>query len=107
MDILNRIKRLVLRGNYHVTLKTQAELNEDGLRPLDAAEAILNAQSIKKTLRSRSPRRGFAGEKLYVIEGFSYTGTLIYTKGTIKKEAGEESFYLLVSSKISTYGDIT
>jgi len=105
MDILNRIKRLVARGQYHVTLKAQAELDDDGLRPLDAVEAILNAQSIKKVLRSRSSRRSFAGEKLYVIEGFNYAGTLLYTKGAIKREAGQEVYYLLISSKLSTLGD--
>lgn len=43
--------------------------------------------------------------KLYVIKSFSYSGTLIYTKGTIVSWAGEEFFYLLVSSKIVTRED--
>ena len=105
MDILHRIKRLVASGRYHVTLKAEAELDADGLVPQDAVEAILNAQSIKKTLRSRSPTRSTSGEKLYVIEGFNYTGTLIYTKGAIKREAQNEIFYLLISSKRSTLGE--
>lgn len=105
MDLLSRIKRLVAAGRYRLTLKAQDELAADGLRPADAVESILNAQSIRKTLRSRSPRRGFAGEKLYVIESFNYSGALIYTKGTIKGEEGRQIFYLLISSKRSTLID--
>lgn len=105
MDILSRIKRLVLRGDYRLTDKATEELYQDGLGPLDAAEAVINAQRIKKILRSRSPYRSGAGEKLYVIEGFNYEGTLLYTKGAIKNEGGREVFYLFVSSKISTLGD--
>lgn len=105
MDILHRIKRLVALGRYHSTLKAEAELDADGLVPQDAVEAILNAQAIKKVLRSTSPQRSVAGEKLYVIEGFNYTGTLIYTKGAIKRETDGDVFYLLISSKISTFGD--
>jgi hypothetical protein len=105
LDILNKIKRLLVRGQYEITLKAQTELDADGLRPQDAIEAILNAHLIKKTIRSRSRHRAQAGEKLYVIEGSNFTGTYIYTKGAIKRQAGEEIFYLLISSKISTYGD--
>jgi hypothetical protein len=105
MDILNRIKRLVARGDYRLTDKATTELYVDGLTPLDAAEAILNAQAIKKVQRSRSRRRSHAGERLYVIEGFNYAGTLVYTKGTIKREAGYEIYYLFISSKVSTLAD--
>lgn len=104
MDILSRIKRLVVRGRYRLTYKASLELYADGLTPEDAAEAILNAQTIKKILRSRASDRP-GGEKLYVIENFSYSGTLIYTKGKITREAGEEIYYVLISSKRSTLGD--
>lgn len=43
MDILNRIKRLVAGGRYRLSIKAQVELDADGLVPLDAVEAILNA----------------------------------------------------------------
>jgi hypothetical protein len=46
-----------------------------------------------------------ASEKLYVIEGFNFQGTCIYTKGKIVREAEEEVYCLLISSKISTLGD--
>ncbi len=61
------------------------ELDEDGLEPEDALEAVLNAQGIKKTMRSQSRRRGRVVEKLYVIESFTYRGTLLYTKGKIAR----------------------
>ena len=60
---------------------------------------------ISKVLRSRSPRRRFAGEKLYVIKGFTFDGTLIYTKGKIHHEDRRQVFYILVSSKVATHDD--
>jgi hypothetical protein len=63
-------------------------------------ESILNANGITKTIRSTSPIAA-KNEKLYIIESFTYDGLLIYTKGTIKKDAEGEHFYLLVSSKKS------
>lgn len=56
----------------------------------------------KKTLRSRSPNRSHASEKLYVIKGFSYKGTPIYTKGRFGRDHGEQVFYVLISSKIDS-----
>ncbi len=66
-------------------------------------ESILNAQTIDKTLRSRSPRRRRTGEKIYVIKSFSFSGTLISTKGAIVREAGRETFCIFVSAKVATY----
>jgi len=105
MDVLHRIKWLPVRGRYRLTRKAVLELHGDALDPEDAVEAILNAQAIKKTLRSRYPIKGTRHEKLYVIESFNYRGTLIYTKGKFARQAGEEFYYLLISSKISTFGD--
>ena len=104
MDVLARIKRLVLRRHYRFTVKAQEELQLDGLLRQDAIESILNAQSITKTLRSTSLQRRHAGERLYVIESFNYSGTLIYTKGKITKDEGVTTYYLLVSSKRATIG---
>lgn len=104
MDVLHRIKRLMIQGKYHFTQKASDELALDELDRADAVEAIVNSTHISKVLRSRSPFRGRADEKLYVIEGFSYGGTLIYTKGKISREAGEEVYYIFISSKRSTYG---
>jgi len=58
MEVLARIKRLIVRRRYRFAVKALVELDEDGLEPEDALEAVLNAQAIKKTLRSQSPRRG-------------------------------------------------
>ena len=74
----------------------------DGLTAGEVVESIVNAQNIAQTLRSRSRARRYAGERLYVIKSFSYTGTLIYTKGAIVKEEGREVFYILVSAKTAT-----
>jgi hypothetical protein len=37
---------------------------------------------------------------LYVIESPNFSGTWIYTKGTIRRKAGREVFYVFVSSKL-------
>ena len=101
MDVLVRIKRLIVRGAVRFTEKARLELERDGLEPEDAMEAIVSAQSIYKVLRSRSPLRRAPGERLYVIIGVSFSGTPIYSKGVIRREDGRDVFYVLVSSKRS------
>jgi hypothetical protein len=54
---------------------------------------------------TRLSSRSSTGEKIYGIEGFNHTGTLLYTKGAINRETDGEVFYLLISSKVSTLGD--
>jgi len=44
-------------------------------------------------------------ERLYVIRSFSYSGTLIYTKGKIGRARDGPVLYVLISSKIATIGD--
>jgi hypothetical protein len=101
MEILVRIKRLVVRGDVRFTEKARLELDADGLEPEDALEAILAAPAITKVLRSRSPRRRAPRETLYVIVGVSFTGIPVYTKGVIRHEGGHDVLYILVSSKRS------
>src|SRR2546430_8694407 len=98
-ETLVRIKRAVLDGRYEFSDKASIELEADGLIERDAVESILNAVAIHKTLRSTSPHRRYAGEKLYVIIGTNMEGLPIYTKGKLMSEAGIETFYFLVSSK--------
>ena len=105
MDLLLRIKRLALRGAVRFTEKARDEMEVDALTPSDVIESLVNAQAVAKTIRSRSRARRYAGEKLYVIKSFNYEGTLIYTKGAVVKQAQEEVFYILVSSKLATVGD--
>jgi len=99
---LPKIKRLVLLGRYRFTRKAELERLRDGLLQTDVLESIINASGIKKILRSRSPFRARRLEKLYIIEGFTFGGLLIYTKGVIRKELGQETLYILVSAKRST-----
>ena len=80
---------------------THKEFDRDGLAVEDVLESIVNANAIKKTLRSRSSGRVRPKELLYVIESPNYSGVWIYTKGTIRRKGGEEVFYVLVSSKLS------
>lgn len=105
MDVLSRIKRLIVRRRYRFSLKSLGELDSDGLVPEDALEAVLSAVRIKKTIRSSSSARRKGGGKLYVIESFNFSGTLIYTKGKIAREAGEEVYYFFISGKASRRGD--
>ncbi len=100
-DILVRIKRAVLNGQYAFSEKARLEMEADCLTELDIAEAVLNAASIYKTIRSTSLTRRGARERLYVIESTNMTGLPIYTKGKLVKQVGVETYYFLVSSKRS------
>lgn len=101
MDLLVRIKRLVIAGQVIFTEKAEDEMNADDLTPELVYEAILNAPAITKILRSRNPRSG-QRERLYVIKGLTFDGLAIYTKGKILQYGQREVFYVLISSKRST-----
>ncbi len=77
---LAKIKRLILLGRYRFTRKAELERLRDSLLQTDVLESIVNANAIRKILRSTSPYRGGRRENLYVIEGFTFDGLLIYTK---------------------------
>lgn len=100
MDVLVEIKRLVLRRRIAFTEKAAEEMARDDLDEDAVCEAILNAPSVTKRLRSANPETG-AKESLYVIVGMTYDGLVIYTKGKILKSNGQERFYVLISSKKS------
>jgi hypothetical protein len=98
-EILRRIKRAVLAGNYVFSEKAIIEMEADALTDLDVAESIVNAVAIYKTLRSRSPWRHQQIEYLHVIQSTNLDGLMIYSKGKLVSEAGIETYYFLVSSK--------
>lgn len=54
IPILVKIKRLVITGNYIFTRKAELEMFADGITEEDVLESILNANGIKKILRSTS-----------------------------------------------------
>lgn len=74
MDMLVRIKRLVIAGQVLFTEKAEDEMSADGLIPEIVYEAIRNAPAITKTLRSRSPISG-KREMLYLNPRVSITQT--------------------------------
>lgn len=98
-NVLIRIKRAVLAGRFSFSRKAADEMDADDLTRLDVAESILNARTIAKTLRSRSPYRAGKHDTLYVIQSRSLVGIPVYTKGKLVVEAGVESYYFLVSAK--------
>jgi hypothetical protein len=98
-DVLVRIKRAVLAGCYAFSEKARIEMEADGITELDVAESILNAVAIYKTIRSESRFRGRSREYLYVIQSTNLDGLPIYSKGKLVKEAGEDVYYFLISSK--------
>ena len=100
MDVLTRIKRLVVARRVEFTRKATEERLRDGLTVEDVLESVVNANAIKKVLRLAGGGR--AGERLYVIESPTFTGTWIYTKGTIRRKGGREVFYVFVSAKLAT-----
>jgi hypothetical protein len=101
MDLLARIKQLVMEGHIRFTLKAQLEMDSDYLMPDHVREAVMNAPAINKTVRSKNPQTGVS-EKLYVIKGFTLAGLSVYTKGKIDKLEGQEIFYVFISSKRAT-----
>ena len=100
MDILVKIKRLVLTGNVLFTKKAEIELEQDNLNEELVCEAIINAPGISKKLKSINPISG-KREYLYVIIGLTFDDLPIYTKGKIIKSDNSEKFYVLISSKKS------
>ena len=98
-DELVRIKRAVLAGRYAFSEKARLEMEAEALTELDVAESILNAVAIFKRIRSRSPFRMKSIEYLYIIQGTNLDGLPIYSKGKLVKEAAEETYYFLISSK--------
>ena len=97
-DILIRIKRAVLAGNYAFSEKARLEMESDGLTELDVAESILNAVKIYKKLRSTSRFRT-GREYLYVIQSSNLVGLAVYSKGKLLTVSSVERYYFLVSSK--------
>ena len=98
-DSLTRIKRAVLTGHYAFSEKARTEMEADGISAQDVVESILNAVAIYKTVRSRSPRRGKKREYLHIIQSTNLDGLAIYSKGKLVSEAGEDTYYFLISSK--------
>lgn len=102
VDILAKIKRLAIARRLRFTFKADVERIRDGLSVEDIVESLVNAPVINKTLRSRSSHRLLSREKLYVIISSTYDGTLVYTKGTLRKTHDVEEYYLLISAKKDT-----
>ena len=101
MDVLVRIKRLVLAGQVLFTAKAEAEMVADALTQAQVYEAIVNAPAVYKILRSR--RAGHRDDILYVIKGLTFDGMVLYTKGKILKRESREVFYVLISSKRASF----
>ena len=98
-DVLVRIKRVVLAGQYAFSEKALNEMEADRLTERDVVESILNAVAIYKTIRSRSARRASPRERLYVIQSTNLDGLAVYTKGKLVSEKEAETYYFLISSK--------
>ncbi len=98
-DVLVRIKRAVLAGRYAFSEKARIEMEADSLTEIDVAESIINAVAIYKRFRSRSPSRSRRIEYLYIIQATTFTGVMVYSKGKLITEGGEDKFYFLVSSE--------
>jgi hypothetical protein len=89
------------RLGWAVRIQREGPDRDGGRRvtELDVAESIVNAVAIYKRLRSRSPHRGSRREYLYVIQSTNLEGVMVYSKGKLIRERGEDHFYFLISSK--------
>lgn len=99
MDVLLVIKRLAFRRNLIFTLKAENEMYQDDITKDDVIESLVNALRVDKVLRSRSPFRESARDRLYVIKGMTLDNVVIYTKGKIAREMNGEMSYVLISCK--------
>ena len=86
-DVLIRIKRAVLAGQYAFSEKARSELEADCLTELDVAESILNAVAIYKRIRSRSLFRPETREYLYIVQATNLDGVPIYSKGKLSPQS--------------------
>ena len=86
LELLARIKRLVLANRYRLTEKTTIQRESGGLSEEDVLESIMNAQRIYKTINSTGSQKKAKREKLYVIFSFTYDDILVYTKSRITNE---------------------
>ena len=92
-DLLRRIKRAVLLGNYAFSEKALIEMEADSLTELDVAESIINAvATIKQSVHKVSGVSSI--EYLHVIQSTNLDGLMIYTKGKMIEEAGVDRYYL-------------
>jgi len=98
-DILVRIKRVILAGRYAFSEKARVEMEADSLTEFDVAESIINAVAIYKRLRSRSRYRSRRTEFIYVIQATNLEGVMVYSKGKLVREHGEDHYYFLISAK--------
>ncbi len=103
MDILVKIKRLIISRKVVFTSKAREERQNDGLTVEEIFESIINSPAIHKTVLSTSEFKKKRKEKLYIIIGSTFDGNFIYTKGAIRKINYLEEFYILISSKWSVY----
>ncbi len=101
MDLLVRIKRLVVARRVEFTLKATEERLRDGLTVEDVLESIVNANVIKKIVRSRSSARRRRTERLYVIESRHSPESGCTARGPLRRKDGQEAFYVLISSKLT------
>ncbi len=99
VDVLKRIKRVILSGNYAFSEKARIEMEADQITEMDVVESILNAVAIYKTIRSTNPRPPHAREYLYIIQSTNLNGLAIYSKGKIVSHAGQDTYYFMISSK--------
>ncbi len=104
MEVLNKIKRLVIRKRVIFTDKAQAEMKVDDLDEDQVYEAIINAPAITKRIRSKNPQTG-EKEYMYVILGQTFEGLAIYTKGKILRAGDLEVFMSLSRQKRPRFGN--
>ena len=88
-----------MTGDYAFSEKARIEMEVDQITELDVAESILNAVAIYKTVRAVSPHQGHRREMLHIIQSTNLNGLAIYSKGKLVSDAGQDTYYFLISSK--------
>ncbi len=73
-------------------------MEQDRLTEEEVREAIMNAPTIVKTIRSKKTSAK-SPEYLHILTGLTFSGLFVYTKGKIKHHKGEDYLYVIISSK--------
>ena len=98
-DILKRIKRAVLTGNYAFSEKARIE---NGGRPDYRVGCRRIYTQCSGNIQDCSIDLTPSGEiraMLHIIQSTNLNGLAIYTKGKLVCDAGQDSYYFLISSK--------
>jgi hypothetical protein len=101
MDLLRRIKSLIVHRHYRYTVKAADKLETDDLEEEDVFESIRQRRADQQNpaIDKTTGRKALCHRK-HQLQRDAHL-----QQGAIRREAGEEVYYIFVSAKRSKFGD--